>query len=69
MAHVFSHVGRPWRSQYWVREVQTTTFSDITPFGGYNGDEDQGQMGALSALMAIGFSTWMAVLPSTRASI
>ena len=26
----------------------------MTPFGGYNGDEDQGQMGALSALMAIG---------------
>lgn len=54
MAHVFAHVGRPWRSQYWVREVQSKTFSDITPFGGYNGDEDQGQMGALSALMAIG---------------
>jgi predicted alpha-1,2-mannosidase len=54
MAHVFSHIGKPWRSQYWVRKVQSTTFSDITPFGGYNGDEDQGQMGALSALMAIG---------------
>lgn len=54
MAHIFSHLGRPWRSQYWVREVQSKTFSDITPFGGYNGDEDQGQMGALSALMAIG---------------
>lgn len=54
MAHVFSHLGQPWRSQYWVRQVHTTAFSDITPFGGYNGDEDQGQMGALSALMAIG---------------
>lgn len=54
MAHVFSHIGQPWRSQYWVRRVQRDTFSDITPFGGYNGDEDQGQMGALSALMAIG---------------
>lgn len=54
MAHVFSHLGRPWRSQYWVRTVHSRTFSDITPFGGYNGDEDQGQMGALSALMAIG---------------
>jgi predicted alpha-1,2-mannosidase len=54
MAHVFSHIGKPWRSQYWVRKVHSTTFSDITPFGGYNGDEDQGQMGALSALMAIG---------------
>ena len=54
MAHVFSHVGQPWRSQYWVRKVHQAAFSDITPFGGYNGDEDQGQMGALSALMALG---------------
>ncbi len=54
MAHVFSHIGKPWLSQYWVREVHTKTFSDITPDGGYNGDEDQGQMGALNALMAIG---------------
>lgn len=29
-------------------------FGDITPYGGYNGDEDQGQMGALGVLMAIG---------------
>ena len=54
LAHVFSHIGKPWLSQYWVREVHTQTFSDITPDGGYNGDEDQGQMGALSALMAMG---------------
>ncbi len=54
MAHIFSHLGQPARSQYWVRKVHSTTFSDITPFGGYNGDEDQGQMGALSALMALG---------------
>ncbi len=54
MAHVFSHIGKPWRSQYWVRKVHSTTFSDISPYGGYNGDEDQGQLGALSALMAIG---------------
>ena len=54
MAHVFSHIGKPWLSQYWVREVLDKTFSDITPDAGYNGDEDQGQMGALSALMAIG---------------
>ena len=54
MAHVFSHIEKPWLSQYWVREVHSKTFSDITPYGGYNGDEDQGQMGALSALMALG---------------
>ena len=54
MAHVFSHIEKPWLSQHWVREVHSKTFSDITPYGGYNGDEDQGQMGALSALMALG---------------
>ena len=26
----------------------------MDPYNGYNGDEDQGQMGAISALMAIG---------------
>ncbi len=54
MAHLFNHSGAPWLSQYWVREVKETTFSDISPYGGYNGDEDQGQMGALGVLMAIG---------------
>ena len=54
MAHMFSHIGKPWLSQYWVREVLDKTFSDVTVDGGYNGDEDQGQMGALSALMAMG---------------
>ncbi len=29
-------------------------FSSPAPDGGYNGDEDQGQLGALSALMSIG---------------
>ncbi|MCP4311885.1 MAG: glycoside hydrolase family 92 protein, partial [Bacteroidetes bacterium] len=54
MAHLFNHSGAPWLSQYWVREVKETTFSDVSPYGGYNGDEDQGQMGALGVLMAIG---------------
>ncbi len=54
MAHLFNHSGAPWLSQKWVREVKETTFSGTTPYGGYNGDEDQGQMGALGVLMAIG---------------
>jgi putative alpha-1,2-mannosidase len=41
-------------SQKWVREVKERTFGGITPYKGYNGDEDQGQMGALGVLMAIG---------------
>ena len=54
MAHLFSHAGAPWLTQYWVRRIKRDVFSDTTPYGGYNGDEDQGQMGAIGVLMAIG---------------
>lgn len=54
MAHLFNYSGTPWLSQKWVRTVQTTTFGDTSPYGGYNGDEDQGQMGALGVLMSLG---------------
>lgn len=54
-AHVFSHAGAPWLTQYWVRRVKEQAYGGITPDLGYGGhDEDQGQMGGLSALMAIG---------------
>jgi predicted alpha-1,2-mannosidase len=54
MAHLFNYCGAPWLSQKWVREVKLKAFGVTTPYGGYNGDEDQGQMGALGVLMAIG---------------
>jgi len=54
MAHYFNRIGYPWLSQKWVRAVLEGTFSGTDPFHGYNGDEDQGQMGAISALMAMG---------------
>jgi putative alpha-1,2-mannosidase len=54
LAHLFSHAGTPWKTQYWVRQVKEATFSDTTAAVGYRGDEDQGQMGALSVLMAVG---------------
>jgi predicted alpha-1,2-mannosidase len=53
MAHLFNHAGYPWLTQKWVRKVKEA-YSDITPYGGYYDDEDQGQMGALGVLMAIG---------------
>lgn len=54
-AHVFNYAGKPWLTQYWVRRVQEQAYGGITPDLGYGGhDEDQGQMGALSALMSIG---------------
>ncbi len=54
MAHLFNYSGAPWLSQKWVRLVKEQAHGDITPYGGYHGDEDQGQMGALGALMAMG---------------
>jgi putative alpha-1,2-mannosidase len=54
MAHLFSYAGMPWKTQYWVRQVKELTFGGTDPHSGYNGDEDQGQMGALGVLMAIG---------------
>jgi predicted alpha-1,2-mannosidase len=54
-AHVFSHAGKPWLSQKWVRKVNEKAYGAITPDKGYGGhDEDQGQMGAVSALMSMG---------------
>ncbi|QIL40561.1 glycoside hydrolase family 92 protein [Pedobacter sp. HDW13] len=54
-AHVFNYAGRPDLTQYWVRRVAEQAYGAVTPDKGYGGhDEDQGQMGGVSALMAIG---------------
>ncbi len=54
LAHLFNHVDKPWLSQYWVRQVSDIAFGGTDPHSGYAGEEDQGQMGAVSALMKIG---------------
>jgi predicted alpha-1,2-mannosidase len=54
LAHLFNFAGAPWLAQKWVRTVKEQAYGDITPNGGYCGDEDQGQLGALGVLMAIG---------------
>jgi predicted alpha-1,2-mannosidase len=54
MAHMFNFAGHPWLSQKWVREVRQAVFSDVTPREAYHGDEDQGEMGSVAALMAMG---------------
>ncbi|MFW5900990.1 MAG: GH92 family glycosyl hydrolase [bacterium] len=54
MAHIFNYSEAPWLTQYWTRQVIETSFSGVTPQSGYNGDEDQGLMGALSVLMKTG---------------
>ena len=53
-AFVFDHIGKPWLTQYWSREVVNKVFSDLSPTLGYSGDEDQGLMGSLAVLMKIG---------------
>ncbi|WP_217168904.1 glycoside hydrolase domain-containing protein [Streptomyces sp. AC512_CC834] len=55
MAHLFNYVGKPWLTQYWVRQVKEKTYGSTATDDGYGHfDEDQGQMGALSALMGMG---------------
>ena len=54
-AHVFNRIGRSDLTQYWVRRVNEQAYGGTTPDRGYGGhDEDQGQMGGVSALMSIG---------------
>lgn len=54
-AHLFNYAGRPWLSQYWVRRVHELAYGGTDASGGHaHGDEDQGMMGAVSALMATG---------------
>ena len=54
-AHIFAYGGKPWLTQYWVRQVKERAYGGITPDKGYGGhDEDEGQMGGISALMALG---------------
>ena len=54
-AHVFNYAGKPWLTQFWVRKVNEQAYGDTSPNKGYGGhDEDQGQMGGVSALMSLG---------------
>ena len=54
LAYVFNHLKQPWLTQYWARQVKEYTFGGTTPWSGYNDDEDQGQMGSVSAMLALG---------------
>jgi predicted alpha-1,2-mannosidase len=53
-AHVFNHLGAYEKSQYWVRKVYETCKSGVSPERGYGGDEDQGLMGSLNCMFALG---------------
>ena len=53
-AFIFNELGKPWLTQYWSREIIDAVYSQLSPEYGYNGDEDQGLMGANAVLMKIG---------------
>lgn len=50
---LFNYSGKPWLTQYWVREI-LDGFYGTGPADGYHGDEDQGQMGSWYVLSAMG---------------
>lgn len=53
-AFIFNTVGAPWLTQKWSRAVIDSVYTGVSPYVGFNGDEDQGLMGSLSVLMKIG---------------
>jgi predicted alpha-1,2-mannosidase len=52
-AWLFNHSGAPWLTQEWVRRI-LDRFYGTGPLDGYQGDEDQGQMGAWYVMSAMG---------------
>ena len=52
-AWLFNHSGKPWLTQYWVREIMNHYYG-TTPLDGWLGDEDQGQMGSWFVMSAMG---------------
>ena len=53
IAYLFNHANKPWRTQYWVREILDTQYSTLPD--GLSGNEDCGQMSAWYILSSIGF--------------
>ena len=52
IAYMFNYANKPWKTQYWVREILKTQY-DTTPEG-LSGNEDCGQMSAWYVLSSIG---------------
>ena len=52
-AYLFNYAGRPDLTQYYTRRI-LNTFYDASPYVGWNGDEDEGQMGAWFVISALG---------------
>ncbi|MGO1596592.1 MAG: GH92 family glycosyl hydrolase [Sphingobacterium sp.] len=52
-AYLFNYANAPHLTQYYTRKI-AGTFYDTSPYVGWNGDEDEGQMGAWFVLSALG---------------
>lgn len=52
IAYLFNKAGKPWRTQYWVRQILKTQY-DTTP-NGLSGNEDAGQMSAWYVFSSMG---------------
>ncbi len=52
IAYMFNSAGKPWKTQYWVREIMKTQYKATAD--GLSGNEDCGQMSAWYVLSAMG---------------
>lgn len=52
MIYLYSYAGRPWKTQYWIRQVMDRLYNSSE--NGYPGDEDQGGMSSWYVLSALG---------------
>ncbi|WP_334124620.1 GH92 family glycosyl hydrolase [Empedobacter brevis] len=52
MIYLYSYAGKPWKTQYWAREVMKKLYSAVPD--GYCGDEDNGQTSAWYVFSALG---------------
>lgn len=53
MIYLYNHAGRPWKAQWWTREVMDRLYAARPD--GYCGDEDNGQTSAWYVFSAMGF--------------
>ncbi|MGM0532490.1 MAG: GH92 family glycosyl hydrolase [Bacteroidota bacterium] len=52
-AYLFNYSGKPWLTQKWARSIMEQYYR-ATPYDGWLGDEDQGQMGAWFVMSSMG---------------
>ncbi|MFD2871250.1 GH92 family glycosyl hydrolase [Mucilaginibacter ximonensis] len=52
-AYLFNYTDKPYLTQYYTRKI-LNTFYDASPYTGWGGDEDEGQMGAWFVMSSLG---------------